>query len=68
MSIITLTTDWGLKDYYAGAAKGAVYSEYADARLVDITHQVPTFDIIQAAFILKNTYNTFPKARYMWWK
>jgi S-adenosylmethionine hydrolase len=61
MAIITLTTDWGLKDYYAGAVKGLIYSRNANAVIVDISHQVPLFDIIQASFILKNSYKHFPE-------
>lgn len=40
MAIITLTTDFGEKDYYAGALKGAIYSELGSVNLIDITHSV----------------------------
>lgn len=61
MSIITLTTDWGLRDHYVAAVKGAIYSRYHDAIVVDISHLVPPFDIIHASFILKHAYPNFPK-------
>lgn len=61
MNIVTLTTDFGLKDYYAGMLKGTLLSAHADLQLIDITHHIPTFDIVKAAFVLKNTYPTFPK-------
>jgi len=61
MGLITLTTDWGLRDYYAAAAKGAIYNLYSEAVVVDISHQIPPFDIIQASLVLKNSYKYFPK-------
>ncbi|MDP4189503.1 MAG: SAM-dependent chlorinase/fluorinase, partial [Bacteroidota bacterium] len=61
MSIITLTTDWSQNDYYLGALKGKIYSLCSGAVVVDITHQIPSFDLSQAAFILKNSFPFFPK-------
>jgi S-adenosyl-L-methionine hydrolase (adenosine-forming) len=51
----------GYKDYYVAAVKGTILSALPDAKIIDITHQVPPFDVIKAAFILKNCYHTFPK-------
>lgn len=51
----------GTRDYYVGAVKGAILSQLPDARIVDISHQVSPFDIVQAAFILGNAYPSFPK-------
>jgi len=61
MAIITLTSDWGLKDHYAGAVKGAILRQLPDARIVDISHQIPAFDLNQAAFIIRNFYPNFPE-------
>ncbi|CAN5570620.1 SAM-dependent chlorinase/fluorinase [soil metagenome] len=61
MAIITLTTDLGLKDHYVGAIKGAILSRVLNATIVDISHQIPTYNIQDAAFIIKNTYPNFPK-------
>lgn len=61
MSIITLTTDFGEKDHFAGAVKGAIYSELPTARIVDITHSVAPFHITEAAYIIKNAYKSFPE-------
>lgn len=61
MSLITLTTDFGTKDHFVGAVKGAIYSELSDARIVDISHQISPFHITQTAYILKNAYKNFPK-------
>ncbi|ULC60768.1 SAM-dependent chlorinase/fluorinase [Flaviramulus sp. BrNp1-15] len=61
MAIITLTTDFGEKDYFAGATKGAIYSELPDVKIVDISHSVSPFNIPEAAYIIQNAYNSFPK-------
>lgn len=61
MPIITLTSDWGQKDHYAGAVKGAILSKMPDATIVDISHQIPPFEIEQAAFVLKNSWRNFPE-------
>lgn len=60
MSIITLTTDFGLKDHFVGAVKGTIYSELPNARIVDISHQISPFNIAETAYILKNAYKSFP--------
>jgi len=61
MAIITLTTDFGEKDHFAGAVKGAIYSELSDATIVDISHSVSPFNIPEAAYIIQNAYGSFPK-------
>jgi len=60
MAIITLTTDWGLKDHYTGAVKGALLSLMPDITIVDISHEIPTFDIEPASFVIRNCYSNFP--------
>jgi hypothetical protein len=61
MAIVTLTSDLGLQDFYLAAAKGALLSVDSDINIVDITHQVPNFDIFKAAEIIKHSYFYFPK-------
>ena len=61
MPIITLTTDFGTKDHFVGAVKGAIYSELRDVKIVDISHQISPFSINEAAYILKNAYKNFPE-------
>ena len=58
--IVTLTTDFGTRDPYAGAMKGMVLTANPDARIVDITHEVPARDIVHAAFIIARSYEFFP--------
>ena len=61
MPIITLTTDLGLIDHYVSTVKAAIMRQLPDIKIVDITHQVPPFDLRHAAFVLRNSYNEFPK-------
>lgn len=61
MAIITLTTDFGLKDHFVGAIKGAIYRELPEAKIVDISHQVSPFNIQECAYILQNSYKNFPE-------
>ena len=61
MAIITLTTDFGEKDHFVGAAKGAIYSELPEAKIVDISHSVSPFNVPEAAYIIQNAYGSFPK-------
>lgn len=61
MAIITLTTDFGLKDHYVGSVKGAILKQLPTASIIDISHQIEKFNIQDAAFILKETYPDFPK-------
>lgn len=60
MPIVTLTTDFGEKDHYVGAVKGAIYNELEAIRIVDISHAVSPFHITEAAYIIQNAYRSFP--------
>lgn len=61
MSIITLTTDYGLKDHFVGALKGKLLSEYPEATIIDISHHIDAFNIAEAAYIIGAAYSSFPK-------
>ncbi len=61
MPIITLTSDWGIKDHYLAAVKGSILSRLPEANIIDISHQVDPFDLKQASFIIRNSYPQFPK-------
>lgn len=58
--IITLTTDFGTSDGYLAAMKGAVLSMCPQARLIDISHQIPPHDVMEAAFVLRQAVPFFP--------
>ncbi len=61
MPIITLTTDFGIKDHFVSAVKGAIYTELPKAKIVDISHEISPFHITEAAYIIQNAYKNFPK-------
>lgn len=61
MSIITLTTDYGLKDHFVGALKGKLLSEFPEAKIIDISHNIDAFNIAEAAYIIGAAYSSFPK-------
>ena len=57
---VTLLTDFGAADYFVGAMKGAILSVNPQARIVDITHEIPPQDIQAGAFTLLAAYRSFP--------
>jgi len=61
MSIITLTTDFGYKDHFVGSLKGKIYSEYPEARIVDISHEIDLFNVSEASYMVGSSYQSFPK-------
>jgi S-adenosyl-L-methionine hydrolase (adenosine-forming) len=60
MNVITLLTDFGLKDYFIGAMKGVILSINPSAVIVDISHEIEPQRIRSAAFVLSNSYHYFP--------
>lgn len=61
MSIITLTSDFGNLDYRIAAVKGSILSLNEDVHIVDISHEIDAFNLIQASYIVRNAYKYFPK-------
>lgn len=59
--MVTLTTDFGTKDFYVGALKGALLRHVPGVQLVDITHEITPFDIVRAAFVVANVWREFPE-------
>lgn len=59
--VIALLSDLGAEDYFVGAMKGAILSVDPNAKIVDITHEVPRHDVRVAAFTLVNAAATFPR-------
>ncbi|RJP25377.1 MAG: hypothetical protein C4520_02560 [Candidatus Abyssobacteria bacterium SURF_5] len=58
--LIVLLTDFGERDHYVGALKGAIYSANADARIENITHQVEKYDIWGGAYTLAEAAREYP--------
>jgi S-adenosylmethionine hydrolase len=61
MHVVTLTTDFGTKDYYVAELKGSLLSTSAGISIVDVSHSIESYDIVQAAFFLSSVYTRFPK-------
>jgi hypothetical protein len=59
--IITLTTDFGTTDHFAGTMKGVILGVQPRAQIVDITHEVQAFEIPDGAFTIAQAYRYFPK-------
>ncbi len=58
--IITMTTDFGNRDGYVAAMKGVVYSRAPRATVVDISHNIPPFDVQAGSFVLAQAARFFP--------
>jgi S-adenosylmethionine hydrolase len=58
--IITLTTDFGSNDHLVGAMKGVILKVHPDVEIVDISHHVIPYDILDAALTLGQAYRYFP--------
>lgn len=61
MSIITLTTDFGIKDHFAGIFKGKIYSLFPETNIIDISHSIDKFNVLEASYLLATSYAHFPK-------
>ncbi|MEO8210797.1 MAG: SAM-dependent chlorinase/fluorinase [bacterium] len=61
MPILTITTDWGLRDHYLAAFKGELFSLIPTLQLIDVSHEIEKFNTMQAAFIIQNFYHKFPE-------
>jgi hypothetical protein len=60
MPIITLTSDWGQRDYFLAAVKGKILSRLPSVNIVDISHGISPFNLKQASFIIRNSYIHYP--------
>ena len=67
MPIITLTTDLGITDHYVGAVKAAILRQLADAKIVDITHQVPALTLGMLLLYCAIAIRNFHKEPYILW-
>jgi S-adenosylmethionine hydrolase len=60
VSLITLTTDFGLADSYVGAMKGVILGIDPTATIVDISHDIAPQDVREAAYVVYTAYPYFP--------
>ncbi len=61
MTVVTLTSDFGVQDHYVAKLKGTLLSYHAALNIVDITHNIKNYDIVQSAYAVRHTYSSFPK-------
>lgn len=59
--VVTLLTDFGLEDEYAGVMKGVIHSINPASTLIDLCHQIPPGDIERAGWLLAWSWSYFPK-------
>jgi S-adenosylmethionine hydrolase len=61
MPVITLTTEWKSDDIYYGIIKGKLSSRCPGVIIIDNAGNIPAFNISYASFIIRNTFNNYPK-------
>jgi S-adenosylmethionine hydrolase len=59
--LITLTTDFGYKDPFAGIMKGVIFSINPAVQIVDITHDIRPQNVLEAAFVIEMSHRSFPR-------
>ena len=59
-SIVTLTTDFGISDHFVGTIKGVILEINPDAEIIDISHSVQAFDVLDGALAIAQAYSYFP--------
>lgn len=61
MPVITLTSDYGMLDHRVAAIKGSLIQLNPNSNIVDISHEITAYNLLQTAYILRNSYFNFPK-------
>ncbi|MDG2062418.1 MAG: SAM-dependent chlorinase/fluorinase [Flavobacteriaceae bacterium] len=61
MVLVTLTTDFGYKDYSISVIKAALFQQIPNVNTIDISHEISPYNHSETAYILKNAYKVFPK-------
>src|SRR5207302_1500633 len=59
--LITLTSDFGLRDHYVAAMKAVLIQHCPEARLIDVTHQIPPQDVLCGSITLQRAIDGFPR-------
>ena len=60
MPIVTLTTDFGHKDFSVSVIKGALIQQISNLTIIDISHEISPYNPSETAYILKNAFRSFP--------
>jgi hypothetical protein len=61
MPVVTLTTEWKPDDIYYGIIKGKLCSKCPGTIIIDNAGGIPAFNLSHASFIIRNTFNNYPK-------
>ena len=61
MAIITFASDYGLVDHRVPSVKGKILSLNDQVQIIDISHEIQAYNLLQAAYIIRNSYSFFPK-------
>ena len=61
MTIVTLTTDFGHKDYSVSVIKAALLQQIPNLSVIDISHQISPYNPSETAYVLKNSFRAFPE-------
>jgi len=59
-AVISLTTDFGVRDPFVGVMKGVILNINPSVTIVDISHEIANHDLLEAAFVLYSSYKYFP--------
>jgi S-adenosylmethionine hydrolase len=59
--VVSITTDFGHQGPFVATMKGRILSSFAEARIIDVTHEVPVYWPAEAGFWLARAYEYFPK-------
>ncbi|MGZ5197588.1 MAG: SAM-dependent chlorinase/fluorinase, partial [Kaistella sp.] len=59
MPVITFTSDYGLVDHRVPAVKGKILSLNGEAKIIDISHEIQAYNLLQTAYIVRNAYPFF---------
>lgn len=61
MTLITFTSDFGRSDHYVAQYKARILSEYSEAQVVDISHEIKAFNIAHLSYTIGSVFRDFPK-------
>ncbi len=59
--IVTLTTDWGDRGFFAGMVKGMLYDNIDNLQVIDNTHHITPCNVLEASFVVRNSCPFYPK-------
>lgn len=58
--VVTFTTDFGLQDAFVGIMHGVVANVAPEARVIDVCHAIPSYDVLEGAWTIAQAYRFFP--------